>query len=272
MLVLFCCAMAPGFLLYWVVLPRMSSPLFSKSFLLPTVTKVTPALVFGSLLFGLGWSMGGFCPGPSVVGMMSGDADYISFSYGLYFAITLTFAFRSGISVTRGWALTGFLGLLPGLFYLFPLFAPVEDAKWQSWPLHLAVIGGFLIGLAAFILMVTTGRLLGMSTLWRKILEPTDPSSRVLELVFFVGFLLGGLLAVRIEPQAFSAQPPPFNHLLLRFLGGVCVAIGTDYANGCTSGHGVCGVPRLSIRSIVAVACFMASVFICKAFIDKLIH
>lgn len=200
---------------------------------------------------------------------MSGDLDYVAFSYGLYFAITFSWLLR-GRGSARGWLLTGFLGLLPAFFHFFPIFSSPADAHWESWPLNLAVLGGLLIGFAAFLLMVTAGRVLGVSTFWRRILEPNDPKDRFVFVLFFVGFLLGGIVAFNIEPQAFAAQPPPHN-LLLRFLGGLCVAIGTDLANGCTSGHGVCGVPRLSIRSIVAVASFMASVFLCKIIFDQFI-
>lgn len=109
------------------------------------------------------------------------------------------------------------------------------------------------------------------STLWRRILQPTAPLHRLNEIFFFLGFLLGGALAVSIAPQAYAGPPPPHGAPLFRLFGGFCVALGTDWANGCTSGHGVCGVPRLSIRSIVAVATFMLSVFVFKYAVDLLV-
>lgn len=247
MLVLFMAAMAPGFLLYWVVLPRLKQPVVSGKFD-TTQKSVDTGLVVGSLVFGLGWALGGFCPGPSVVGMMSGSVDYVLFSYGLYFGITGQALLRRGLrDPTPNWVMTLLLGLIPSFFYFFPVLRVPADAHWPSWPLHLSVGGGLLIGIAAFLLMVTTGRVLGVSTIWRNILQPTSPSQRVSELVFFLGFMIGGWLAFHIAPQSYAAPPPPYGAPLLRVLGGICVAVGTDWANGCTSGHGgesfafVCG-------------------------------
>lgn len=120
-------------------------------------------LVLGSLVFGLGWALGGFCPGPSVVGMMSGQLDYVMFSYGLYFSIVGAVIFRRGfVDPFPNWLLTVALGLLPLLFYFFPLLHVPPDAHWETWPLHLSICGGLLIGMAAFLLMATTGRTLGV--------------------------------------------------------------------------------------------------------------
>ena len=86
--------------------------------------------------------------------------------------------------------------------------------------------------------------------------------------VFLLGMILGSFL---IEPLGFSMMSIPVDRsLFLVAVGGLCVGLGTTIGNGCTSGHGVCGISRFSVRSIVATCCFMTSailtVFILKQF------
>jgi uncharacterized membrane protein YedE/YeeE len=118
-----------------------------------------------------------------------------------------------------------------------------------------ALAGGALIGLAASLLLVVSGRIAGISGLLGGILFPTrgDVSWRVL---FLVGMVAAGGIAVALAPQTFGGSP---RGLLALAAAGLLVGVGTRIGNGCTSGHGVCGLSRLSPRSLVATLTFMAT-------------
>ena len=103
-----------------------------------------------------------------------------------------------------------------------------------------AAIGGGLIGLAATILWVVNGRLAGISTIAGNAV-PVTRGNTLWRLLF-----LAGLPTIGLGPLGLVSA-------------GLLVGIGTRLANGCTSGHGICGLSRLSLRSFVAVGTFMAS-------------
>lgn len=120
-------------------------------------------------------------------------------------------------------------------------------------------IGGALIGLAAALLLAFNGRIAGISGIVGGLLPPRagDMAWRML---FVAGIALGGLL-VRVFTGAPLAQTSGTSTLMLA-LGGVLVGFGSRLGAGCTSGHGICGLARLSPRSMVAVGTFMASAMI----------
>jgi uncharacterized membrane protein YedE/YeeE len=117
-----------------------------------------------------------------------------------------------------------------------------------------ALAGGALIGTAVAILHLGSGRIAGISGIVGGLVRPAagDWAWRAL---FVAGLLAGGAIAERISPSTFESFHTP---LPLLALGGLLVGAGTRMANGCTSGHGVCGISRLSARSIVATLTFMA--------------
>lgn len=129
-----------------------------------------------------------------------------------------------------------------------------------------AIIGGVLIGIAASGMMFTNGRIMGVSGIIGGLLtpQPGDLSWRVL---FVLGIIFGSLL---IPYFGFSIMEVPINRgLLSSGLGGLLVGIGTSLGNGCTSGHGVCGISRLSLRSLAATAVFMFFGFVVVAALSK---
>lgn len=117
-----------------------------------------------------------------------------------------------------------------------------------------ALIGGVLIGLAASLLFWLNGRLAGISgILWRLFFsKPDDAWWRVL---FLVGVVGGAALYYALFGNAPVARPTFSVWLLV--LAGFLVGYGTSLGNGCTSGHGVCGLGRLSLRSLVATSTFL---------------
>lgn len=128
-----------------------------------------------------------------------------------------------------------------------------------------ALIGGSLIGLASVLLMAFHGRIAGMTGILTGVLPPVTK-----DWGWRAAFLLGAVVAPILIPlvsgfEVFFASPVPVMWVMI---GGVLAGIGVFFASGCTSGHGVCGISRLSGRSIAATATFMvaavATVFVIR--------
>ncbi len=121
-----------------------------------------------------------------------------------------------------------------------------------------AIIGGALIGLASGGLMLGTGRIAGVSGAFGGLVKPLAGDT-AWRLAFVLGLIATGMLLM-----AFGAwtPAPQRQSLPLVIAAGLLVGIGTTLANGCTSGHGVCGIARLSVRSLTAVATFLGTGFV----------
>lgn len=119
-----------------------------------------------------------------------------------------------------------------------------------------ALVGGALIGLAASLLMAVNGRIAGISGIVDGVLAPMREGFGW-KFAFVAGLVAAPLVARLATGEAASAQYP--HGLALVALGGLLVGFGTRLGSGCTSGHGVCGLARLSRRSLAATATFMAS-------------
>lgn len=113
--------------------------------------------------------------------------------------------------------------------------------------------GGLLIGVAAFSLLWLIGRIAGISGIVGGLLAGAPASDRAWRLAFLAGLLLAGALAAP-EPVLNAGSSP-----LMLVVPGLLVGFGTRLGNGCTSGHGVCGLARLSWRSLVATLVFMSA-------------
>lgn len=117
--------------------------------------------------------------------------------------------------------------------------------------------GGILIGLAAVLLMGGIGRIAGISGIFGGLLSAVPDSDTSWRAVFIAGLILGSLAVVALGGfDRGSVWFPP--SLTVVAAGGLLVGIGTRLGGGCTSGHGVCGLARLSGRSITATATFLA--------------
>jgi uncharacterized protein len=128
-----------------------------------------------------------------------------------------------------------------------------------------ALIGGTLIGLSAVLLMTTHGRIAGMTGILAGILPPL-PADWGWRVAFLAGAIGVPALAVAFGVAEIPVEVPASTLALV--IGGAVVGIGITYGSGCTSGHGVCGIARLSPRSMVATGGFMltavATVFIIR--------
>ena len=134
----------------------------------------------------------------------------------------------------------------------------------MPWPLYLqSLLGGALIGLAAAALLLVNGRVAGVSGVVGGLVDGLlgRVDGEFLERVaFVVGLILGPFVFL----LAFGALPTVTitSSLPILIVGGLLVGFGTRYARGCTAGHGVCGLARLSTRSIVAVATFFGAAIV----------
>jgi uncharacterized membrane protein YedE/YeeE len=117
----------------------------------------------------------------------------------------------------------------------------------------LSTIGGVLIGLAAVALLYFNGRIAGISGIMGGVLRPQEGDT-LWRAVFLTGLLTGALLILWLHPESMAIRVDVSDPAVI--LGGFLVGIGTRIGNGCTSGHGVCGVGRLAPRSIMASAVF----------------
>jgi uncharacterized protein len=125
-----------------------------------------------------------------------------------------------------------------------------------------AAIGGALIGLAAVLLMLFTGRIAGIAGITGGLFSPkTD--DRLWRLAFLVGLIAAPLVAARLGHAVPMPQMP--GSMITIAVAGLLVGFGTRLGNGCTSGHGICGIARLSPRSIAATGVFMIAAIVVVA-------
>lgn len=128
----------------------------------------------------------------------------------------------------------------------------------DAMPLN-GLAGGLLIGLSAAMMLLMLGRIAGVSGLAaRAIGLSAGGAPRDIAMAFILGLPLGALLMSLVTGPVVTRFPPTIWPLLI---GGLLVGYGTRLGSGCTSGHGVCGMSRLSPRSLTATALFMASGF-----------
>lgn len=117
-----------------------------------------------------------------------------------------------------------------------------------------ALLGGMLIGLAAVILLWFNGRIMGVSGIASRLLAKPTPDS-FWRFAFIGGLILGGGIYQFLNHKTMIIETP----MIQLVIAGLCVGFGTVMGSGCTSGHGICGLARLSKRSIVATVVFMLS-------------
>lgn len=128
-----------------------------------------------------------------------------------------------------------------------------------------AAIGGIFIGLSAVLFMLLNGRIAGISGLVAGILAPSGKRDDFwISGTFVAGLFIAPLILMIVSDRPSINFPQP---LWMVVVGGFLVGIGSRLGSGCTSGHGVCGIARLSQRSIIATLIFMISAFITVFFV-----
>jgi len=131
---------------------------------------------------------------------------------------------------------------------------------WVNFTPWASLGGGIVLGLAAAMFILLNGRVLGISGILGGLLSPRmgDIGWR---LVFLLGMAAAPMVFAMLAPAGFLASPRIDAGYGLLLAAGLLVGMGTRYGSGCTSGHGVCGLSRLSPRSLVATLTFMAAGF-----------
>lgn len=122
-----------------------------------------------------------------------------------------------------------------------------------------SLAGGVLIGLSAVLLMFLQGRIMGATGILAGLVTAQAPGERSWRAAMVAGMIAGPLLVLAVTGQMPAVDVPVSLPMIL--IGGFIVGIGVTYGSGCTSGHGVCGMARLSPRSIVATLTFMVVCF-----------
>ena len=116
-----------------------------------------------------------------------------------------------------------------------------------------ALTGGLLIGVSVALFFILNGRMIGISGIASNLLVSKD--NRIDNFLFLVGLILGPLIYNLISGKEINISIS--NSLFLLIIAGALVGFGTRLSNGCTSGHGISGISRFSLRSIIATITFM---------------
>ncbi len=135
------------------------------------------------------------------------------------------------------------------------------NIDWVHFTPFASLAGGIILGLASAIFILVNGRILGISGILGGLLPPKagDTTWRV---AFILGMLAAPTVFHAVVPAQYITAPRIDATEWMVIAAGLLVGIGTRYASGCTSGHGVCGLSRLSPRSLVATLSFMGAGFV----------
>lgn len=134
------------------------------------------------------------------------------------------------------------------------------NLDWLHFTPWASLSGGVLLGVASAIFILLNGRILGISGILGGLLPPKVGDS-LWRVAFLLGMFAAPLVFTSLAPAGFASTPRIDATEWTVVAAGLLVGIGTRYASGCTSGHGVCGLSRMSPRSLVATLSFMGAGF-----------
>ncbi len=121
----------------------------------------------------------------------------------------------------------------------------------------MGLVGGLVIGLAASLYLLGNGRIMGASGIIGGLIDKSGWSSAADRIVFLIGLILAPSMYIFIFD--IEADTKATTNIIILILAGLLVGIGTRLANGCTSGHGVCGISRLSIRGMTSTVFYIVA-------------
>jgi len=134
----------------------------------------------------------------------------------------------------------------------------IDWAHFTPWS---SLSGGIILGVASALFILINGRVLGISGILGGLLPP-KAGDTFWRLAFLAGMFASPWVFNTLAPAEFITTPQIDADLVMLVIAGLLVGIGTRYGSGCTSGHGVCGLSRMSPRSLVATLSFMAAGFL----------
>ena len=135
------------------------------------------------------------------------------------------------------------------------------NIDWANFTPFVSLTGGIILGLASAVFILVNGRILGISGIVGGLFPP-KMGDTFWRISFLLGFAAAPTVFHAVVPAQYITAPRIDATDLMVVIAGLLVGVGTRYASGCTSGHGVCGLSRLSPRSLVATASFMGAGFI----------
>ncbi len=133
-----------------------------------------------------------------------------------------------------------------------------------------SLLGGILIGLSAAGLMLSHGRIAGISSIVSSALNRPKDSESPWRLAFVAGLVAGGALMAQLLPEGYFEYAPLVRSHWSIAAAGLLVGLGTVLGSGCTSGHGICGLGRFQPRSLVATLTFMATGVVAATIVTQL--
>lgn len=134
----------------------------------------------------------------------------------------------------------------------------IDWAHFTPWS---SLSGGIILGVASALFILINGRVLGISGILGGLLPP-KAGDTFWRLAFLAGMFASPWIFLLLAPTEFITTPQIDADLVMLVIAGLLVGIGTRYGSGCTSGHGVCGLSRMSPRSLVATLSFMTAGFL----------
>ncbi len=132
---------------------------------------------------------------------------------------------------------------------------------WLHFTPWTSLVGGLLIGVAAALLFLNSGRILGVTGILEGVLLPKSGDTRW-RITFLLGLFSAPWVAKLVLPSDWLHVPHIDESWSLVVVAGLLVGFGTRWGTGCTSGHGICGLSRLSLRSLIATLSFMSTGFV----------
>jgi len=134
------------------------------------------------------------------------------------------------------------------------------NIEWEHFTPWASLSGGLMLGVASALFILLNGRILGISGILGGLMPP-KVGDTLWRVAFLLGLFAAPLVFQALAPEGFAAAPRIEASVFSVVGAGLLVGIGTRYASGCTSGHGVCGLSRMSPRSMVATLSFMGAGF-----------
>lgn len=122
-----------------------------------------------------------------------------------------------------------------------------------------SLFGGMLLGASALLLLLVNGKIAGISGIASRLFD-SSVSDKLWRALFILGMVVAGALSISVFDLAVPEQPA--GSWVGVLIAGLLVGVGTQIGNGCTSGHGICGIGRFSLRSLVATLVFMGTAII----------
>jgi len=274
-LVVFATALGIQLPLYQLFIKNRKTSILGGPIVSPSNSVIDWPLVGGAALFGAGWALAGFCPGPALASAFAGAPNAALFVtmviLGMFGSTVVEnrFNFNSWLengkttglinSLTGLAALATTLGLFRKYAPLIETMAPAKIPTGPVPPLALAAVGGAVIGISGFAYTLLLGKTMGLSGMLSQHFQPTSTNQdRFDRWTFLAGLGSAALLVRSYYPSAFisSATASPTWKVIL---SGLMVGFGTSCSNGCTSGHGLAGISRFALRSLVATAAFFGT-------------